>query len=140
MRTANWLKAREEKVVEGKPMYKPETAEVAAKIQQLQSSGHFVPSREKDALSVAIGTMEHGGHVRGVSSKLNWMQGFLEDAHMYKKHDRYKQTMRETAEEVFAEKIKDLIQARFVKSVQTGDEQQVLDILQSSRPLAPPVI
>ena len=87
-----------------------------------------------------LGTKEHGGHVRGVSSKLNWKQGFPEDAHMYKKHDRYKQTMWETAEEVFVEKIKDLVQAEFVQLVQTCDEQQVHDILQSSRPLAPPVI
>ena len=48
-----------------------------------------------------LGTKEHGGHVWGVSSKLNWKQEFPEDAHMYKKHDRYKQTMWETAEEVF---------------------------------------
>ena len=74
-RTVNWVKAREVKVPGGqKDFAKPETKEVVSKFRKLaedQKAGKFVPDREKDVLSLAIGTKEHGGRVRGISSKLN---------------------------------------------------------------------
>lgn len=58
-----------------------------------QKDGIFVLDREVDQLSVALGTSEHGGRVRGVSSKASWKDGFKEDAASYKKRDRYKEEL-----------------------------------------------
>ncbi|KAJ1262042.1 hypothetical protein BS78_09G076900 [Paspalum vaginatum] len=76
-----------------------------------QKAGKFVSYREKDCLSVAIGTKEHGGRCRAILSKLYWKEGFAKDRAMYKKHDLYKQETRETAEEVFIEKLRDLVES-----------------------------
>ncbi|KAJ1256041.1 hypothetical protein BS78_K097100 [Paspalum vaginatum] len=51
-----------------------------------------------EGLNQSIGTKEHRGRVRGISSKLNWKQGFVDDIHMYKKKDRYNQELREAVE------------------------------------------
>jgi hypothetical protein len=63
-----WLKARKPKIVEGKSKFdRPETEAVAEKILQLaelQKKGQFKPHREKDMLSTAIGSKEHGGCCR----------------------------------------------------------------------------
>ncbi|KAJ1255945.1 hypothetical protein BS78_K131700, partial [Paspalum vaginatum] len=78
-RTFHWCKAREVKVAGGeKDFPKPETKEVVNRIMSLaeeHKAGKF----------------------------LNWKEGFAEDRYKYKKHDRYKQEMRETAEQVFKE-------------------------------------
>ncbi|KAJ1277133.1 hypothetical protein BS78_05G271200 [Paspalum vaginatum] len=99
-RMFHWCKAREVKVVRGeKDSPKPETKKVVSRIMSLaeeHKAGKFVPDREKDFLTVAIGTKEHGGRCRGISSKLNWKEGFAED--------HYNQEMRETAEQVFKER------------------------------------
>ncbi|KAJ1257151.1 hypothetical protein BS78_K194400 [Paspalum vaginatum] len=109
-RTYLRVKGREVKVPGGeKGFAKPETAEVVKRIKfwaEKEKEGKFVSDREKDCLTRGLGTKEHGGQVRGLSSKKNWKQGFSEDIHKYKKHDRYKQEMRETAKEVFMEEIK----------------------------------
>jgi hypothetical protein len=52
---------------------------VAQKIYEhtkLQKQGKFKPKREKDVLNAAIGSKEHGGHIRGLSSKLTIKDGF----------------------------------------------------------------
>ena len=49
--------------------------------------------------------------MRGLSSKMNWKEGFTADRHRYKKHDRFKQEMRETAKEVFMEEIRSFLTA-----------------------------
>ena len=53
----------------------PETEAVTQKIYELaklQCQGKFKAKRDKDVLSTAIGSKEHGGRVRGVSSKLSF--------------------------------------------------------------------
>jgi len=50
-------------------------------------------------LSTALGSKEHGGRVRGVSSKLSFKDGFQEDRSTYKRHDRYKEEMIQAAEQ-----------------------------------------
>jgi len=63
---------------------------VAAK----QQEGKFKPQREKDVLTVALGNPEHPGHVRGISSKEGWKEGFRPEWEaMYRKWDRYKEEM-----------------------------------------------
>ena len=76
-----------------KPQFdKPETEVVAQKIYELtelQNQGKFKAKRDKNVLSTALGTKKHGGHVRGMSSKLTFRDGFQEDRYTYKRHDRY---------------------------------------------------
>jgi len=66
-------------------------------LSDLQSQGKFKAKRDKDVLSTALGFKEHGGHVRGVSSKLSFKDGFQEDRSTYKRHDRYKEEMIQAA-------------------------------------------
>ncbi|KAJ1257082.1 hypothetical protein BS78_K222000 [Paspalum vaginatum] len=111
--TFHWCKAREVKVAGGgKDFPKTETKEVVSRIMSLakeHKASKFVSDREKDFLTVAIGKKEHGGQCRGISSKLNWKEGFAEDRYKYKKHDRFKQEMREIAEQVFKERFFDFV-------------------------------
>ena len=48
-------------------------------LAELQKQGKFKPQREQDVLSIAIGSKEHGGRVRGLSSKLSIKDGFEKD-------------------------------------------------------------
>ena len=60
----------------------------------MQQEGKFTPRRERDILSVGLGNPEHPGHVRGISSKEGWKDGFDPQwKNEYKKHDRYKEQM-----------------------------------------------
>ena len=59
-------------------------------------------------LSTAIGTKEHGGRIRGVSSKLTFRDGFEEDRSTYKRHDRYKEEMIQAAEQAAESKFKEM--------------------------------
>ncbi|KAJ1274638.1 hypothetical protein BS78_05G076900 [Paspalum vaginatum] len=106
------VKAREVKVPGGQKYFaKPETKEVMSKIRKLaedQKVDKFVPDREKDVLSEAIGTKELGGQVRGISSKLIWKEGFSEDRAKYKKHDHYKQAMEKLSRRCSWKKMKAL--------------------------------
>jgi hypothetical protein len=49
------------------------------------SQGSNEDERENDALSRALGTKEQRGHVRGVSSKITWKEGFLAHNSSYQK-------------------------------------------------------
>jgi len=64
------------------------------KVAAKQQVGEFKPQREKDVLTVALGNPEYPGHVRGISSKEGWKEGFRPKWEgMYKKHDRYKEEL-----------------------------------------------
>ena len=58
---------------------------------ELQKKGQFKANREKDVLSTTIGSKEHGGRVRGMSSKLSIKDGFEKNRTRYMSHDRYKE-------------------------------------------------
>ena len=66
-------------------------------IVDAEKQGLFHPDREKDQLTTAIGTPEHCGRVREVSSSLPWKQAFPNDSG-YRKHDRYKKDLEEKDE------------------------------------------
>ena len=58
---------------------KPETQEVVKKIAEIQAhviEGSFVPDRENDILTKALGNLEHPGRTRGKGSKVPWKTGF----------------------------------------------------------------
>jgi hypothetical protein len=73
------------------------------------------PHREKDVLSTAIGSKEHGGRVRGLSSKLSVKDGFEKDWARYRSHDRYKEEIVAATENAMQAKFKDLFMATFAE-------------------------
>ena len=77
-------------------------------LTELQKQGKFSVKRDKDMLSTAIGTKEHGGRIRGVSSKLTFRDGFEEDRFTYKRHDCYKEEMIQAAEKAVESKFKEM--------------------------------
>nr|AAX96784.1 transposon protein, putative, CACTA, En/Spm sub-class [Oryza sativa Japonica Group]ABA92546.1 transposon protein, putative, CACTA, En/Spm sub-class [Oryza sativa Japonica Group] len=85
-----WTKEEEEMRKNGQPFTK---------------KGYFKPKREKDVLSTALGTPEHGGRVRGVSSKMSWKEGFKNDPH--KKREAYKDTLRDKGAAEFERQMMD---------------------------------
>ncbi len=56
-------------------------------------------------LSTALGTPEHGGRVRGVSSKMSWKEGFKNDPH--KKREAYKDKLRDEGAAEFERQMMD---------------------------------
>ena len=59
-------------------------------------------------LSTAIGSKEHGGRVRGMSSKLSIRDGFEKDRARYRSHDHYKEEIVAAAESAMEARFKDL--------------------------------
>src|SRR6266498_2612097 len=85
---------------------KPETEAVVQKIAEIQaqvSEGSFVPDREHDILTKALGNPEHPGRTRGFGSKVPWKKGFPQDAHRYKSHRNAKQRRWEEYKAAFKE-------------------------------------
>ena len=77
-------------------------------LAELQKKGQLKSNREKDVLSTAIGSKEHGGHVRGMSSKLSIRDVFEKDRARYRSHDRYKKDIVAAAENAMEARFKDL--------------------------------
>jgi len=85
-----WLQARKPNIVEGKLKFdQPKTEAVAEKmleLVELHKKEQFKRNREKDLLSAAIGSKEHGGYVGGVSPKLSIKDEFQKDRARYRCH------------------------------------------------------
>jgi len=80
-RGSRWVRARvPEKKANSSLSFADPIVEEAAKnifkVTAKQQAGEFKPQREKDVLTVALGNLEHPGHVRGISSKEGWKEGF----------------------------------------------------------------
>jgi hypothetical protein len=58
---------------------------VAQRELRESSQGSNEDERENDAFSMALGTKEQRGRVRGVSSKLTWNEGFPTHKSSYQK-------------------------------------------------------
>jgi hypothetical protein len=71
-------------------------------------------------LSTAIGSKEHGGCIRGLSSKFTIKDGFQQDRDSYRKHDRYKEQLQEAAEEALKSKFRQYFQAAVAEEQQSG--------------------
>jgi hypothetical protein len=69
-----WCLARRPRCIEGKVVFEnPSTTEIYERLVQIidaEKQGLFHPDREKGQPTAAIGTAEHSGRVRGVSSSL----------------------------------------------------------------------
>ena len=55
------------------------------------TQGSFVPDRENDILTKALGKKEHPGRTRGIGSKVPWKKGFPQDLYRYKSRRNAKQ-------------------------------------------------
>ena len=55
----------------------------------LVESGTWQPNREKDELTYALETVEHGGRTRGYG-EVSWEHGFPKDRSTYRSHQRNK--------------------------------------------------
>jgi hypothetical protein len=110
--------------LDGKPILDQlETEAVAQKMYQLtelQKQGKFKAKRDKDVLSTAIGSKEHEGRVRGIFSKLTIRDGFQEDRASYRRHDYYKEEMKEAAEKALEAKFKEFFLAQMAEHQQSG--------------------
>ena len=89
-------------------------------LAELQKKGQLKSNREKDVLSTAIGSKEHGGRVRGMSSKLSIRDGFEKDRARYRSHDRYKEEIVAAAESAMEARFKDLFFATLAEQQQSG--------------------
>jgi hypothetical protein len=74
-RSRNWILARVPAIALdiNVSFHKPTTEQIYRKLERLaemQKNGLFMPNREKDMLTAAIGTPEHSSHVRGISYTL----------------------------------------------------------------------
>ncbi|GJN37192.1 hypothetical protein PR202_gb26120 [Eleusine coracana subsp. coracana] len=104
-RTRNWVYGRSELTEEGEIIVKDHaTSEVVqalkGPITAQTEAGLFTPEYHKDELAKALGTKEHGGRVRGVSSSATWKEGFSEtSSHLYKKHTLHKKEQEDKAKE-----------------------------------------
>lgn len=80
-----WVRAREVKDKETGQLVITDAhiaAAMEAAIQSLSQKkmqGEFIPRREVDELSVALGNKEHPGRVRGSSSKFGFKHGFPQE-------------------------------------------------------------
>ena len=81
--------------------------------------------------SVQTLVKEHGGRVRGLSSKLSIKDGFEKDKARYRSHDRYKEEIMAAAEHAMQAKFKDMSRAALADQ-EVGQQQLVA--------VAPPVI
>ena len=119
-----WLEARKPKIVQGKPKFdQPETDAVAERMLQLadlQLKRQFKPNREKDVLSTAIGSKEHGGRVRGMSSNLSIRDGFEKDRARYRSHDRYKEEIMAAAENAMQARYKGFVHGNTCETAAVG--------------------
>jgi hypothetical protein len=81
--------------------------------------GLFQSDRENNQLNTALGNPEHIGRIRGIGSQMLWKHGFLKDSTSYKKHDRYKKTLKEKIEE----KVNTLFENRFITFIQNLSQE-----------------
>jgi len=98
---------------DGKLVSKDERAKhLVKRIQEVReevSSGAFVPDRENDVLSRALGTKEHPGRVRGMGL-VPWELGFAEYSDSYRSRSRSK-AQREAVVDDLMQKVRDEMDA-----------------------------
>ncbi|KAM0890274.1 hypothetical protein ACQ4PT_027105 [Festuca glaucescens] len=120
-----WLAAREPTIIDGKLHFtSSKTNLVAERIKELserQRKGEFTPNRDKDVLSEALETKEHGGHVRGVSSKMSIKEGFVRDRASYRSHSRYKDDLVAAVEKALENRFKDYFNTAVAEHQASGE-------------------
>ena len=129
-RAKHWCLARRPRVVGEKVIFEnPTTDQVYERLQKVrdaQRAGVFHPDREKDQLTAAIGTSEHSGRVRGVSSSLPWGQAFPDDTG-YRKRDRYKKDLEEKMRSIAKQELSQLLASQQGSLVPADQDLMVLN-------------
>ena len=69
-------------------------------------------------LSKTIGSKEHGGRVRGLSSRFSIKDGFEKDKARYRSHDCYKEEIVVAVENAMQAKFKDMLRAALAEQHQ----------------------
>ena len=120
-RSRNWCRARVKVTPTGECVWlTPEEEEVYKKMVGLKeqaSQGSFVPQRERDILSEAIGTKEPTGRTRGLKNLASWGKAFSGD-----KDERRRQRKRAKAE-VMKQEIMDSLKADFEAKMAAMEER-----------------
>lgn len=94
-RTRNWILGRCATTKEGQLV--PKNSEVNEVVQRAkdiaakEKEGKFKPKRQNDQLTAALGTEEHRGRTRAVSSRAGWKLGFPDHVSSYKKYEQPKE-------------------------------------------------
>uniref|UniRef100_K3ZZH3 Uncharacterized protein n=1 Tax=Setaria italica TaxID=4555 RepID=K3ZZH3_SETIT len=91
----------------------------------------FKLDRERDQLSAAIGTAEHSGCVRGMSSILLWGKAFYNDQASYRKRDRYKKDLEEKMREITKQEFMEFLASQ---QLQTRADPTVFDGQRQTEP------
>ena len=100
-RARNWIYAQSDITDDGAIVVKdPAAAKVVdalkGPIKAQIEAGLLKPEYHKDQLSLGLGTPEHGGRVRAISSSASWKEGFSSSSsHLYKKHIFYRKELEE---------------------------------------------
>jgi hypothetical protein len=72
--------------------------ELAKALQEVQE-GKFIPNRERDVLTKALGNAKHTRQTRGLGPNYPWSIGFAEDVDTYRKRERGKKRKEEDEKE-----------------------------------------
>jgi hypothetical protein len=134
-RALRWILARAGLTNEGKLLNPELVGEVAEKVQEYaekRKKGEFKPRRENDILTAALGTPEHTGRARGISSKISWREAFPEYAASYRKHEKAKRTL----EEAIDERVQKAINEAMKRMKETG----CVPSEQHPGPMSPPLV
>jgi hypothetical protein len=73
--------------------------ELVKALQEVQE-GKFIPDRERDVLTKALGYAEHTGRTRGLGPNYPWSIGFAEDVDSYRKWEKGKKRNEEEKERI----------------------------------------
>src|SRR6266540_2650702 len=135
-RGRNWCRARVKVTPSGECVWlSPEEEEVYKKMVGLKeqaSQGSFVPQRERNILSEAIGTKEPTGRTRGLKNLASWGKAFSGD-----KDERWRQRKRAKAE-VMKQEIMDSLKAEFEAKMAAMEERLASQTVKEMVPLASP--
>jgi hypothetical protein len=72
--------------------------ELVKALQEVQE-GKFIPDRERDVLTKALGNVEHTGRTRGLGPNYPWSIWFAKDVDSYRKMERGKKRKEEEDKE-----------------------------------------
>jgi hypothetical protein len=98
--------------------------ELVKALQEVQE-GKFIPDRERDVLTKALGNAEHTGRTRGRGPNYPWSIRFVEDIDSYRKRERGKK-QKEEEEKERLKKLKEKYDGMFMSM-----QKQIQELRQS---------
>jgi hypothetical protein len=86
--------------------------ELVKALQEVEE-GKFIPDRERDMLTKALGNAEHTGRTRGLGPNYPWSIGFAKDVESYRKRERGRKQKEEEEKEQI-KKLKEKYDGMFI--------------------------